>query len=42
MFSGDALLRLSRWTFVFKQKRVEDIALYHSLNVDVIFFGKKV
>ncbi len=41
MFSGYALLRLSRWTFVFKQKRIEDIALYHSLNVDVIFLEKK-
>lgn len=41
MFSRNTLLRLSRWTFVFKQKWIEDIALYHSLNVDVIFLEKK-
>lgn len=34
-------LRLSRWTFIFRQKGINDIALYHSLNVDVVFLEKK-
>ena len=41
MFSQDTPLRLSKWTFVFRQKGIKDIALYHSLNVDVVFLEKK-
>ena len=41
MFSQDISLRLSKWTFVFRQKGIKDIALYHSLNVDVVFLEKK-
>lgn len=41
MLFGDIPLRFSRWTFVFEQKEADDIALYHSLNIDVIFLEKK-
>lgn len=37
----DTPLRLAKWTFVFKQNSFSDVALYHSLNVDVVFLERK-
>lgn len=41
MISLDVPLRFSKWCFVFIQEECEDIALYHSLNIDVIFIEKQ-
>lgn len=37
----DKALRMSKWTQVFKKNNSEYIALYHSLNMDIVFFEKK-
>lgn len=39
--SLDIPLRLSKWSFVFEQEKYDDIALYHSLNINVIFLERK-
>lgn len=41
MIFGDMPLRFSKWTFIFERKETDGVALYHSLNVDVVFLEKK-
>lgn len=37
----DKALRMSKWTHVFLKNNSEYIALYHSLNMDIVFLEKK-
>lgn len=41
MISLNSALRLSKWAFPFQKDNIDDIALYHALNVEVVFLEKR-